>query len=857
MRTPPANVDSAHLRHQNELLLVQRLRVSLWIMLLGLVLLTARDLWRDPLPILPTYAVRSAFALLLIALLQALRRPRLATHSLALAIVASVALCVEATAVSILRHDTVTTSLILGSGCMFAATLFPWGLRPQLATVICAELAVLANAWWVAGSLAPALGYTGTAAVVMFAASVYVAYELERQRGLVVQRTLALRNSEAHFRTLIENVSDLVGIVDVDGIVQYASPSHERMLGYPAAGLVGTNAIALVHPDDVPALIQSWAPAIVDQPGTAQVVEWRARHRDGSWRYLETIGRKLGEQPLAIVTSRDITERKRMEAALEFSNTMLSTEQQTSIDGILVVDEQRHVISMNQRFVDMWGVPPDCVASDADAPVLEWVLAKVADAQTFLARVTYLYEHRDERSREEIELLDGRAFDRYSAPMLGPDGRYHGRVWYFHDVTDRKRAAEELCRAKDAAEAANRAKSEFLANMSHEIRTPMNGIIGMADLLADTPLATEQREYLELMQSSADALMAVINDILDFSKIEAGRFDIDRIDFPLRDCLEQTVKIFRLRAQEKGLRLTVQVPPDVPDALVGDPARLRQIVLNLVGNAIKFTEHGDVNVAVQPKDIAPGSVELHFTVRDTGIGVPPEKQQGIFTAFQQVDSSTARKYGGTGLGLTISAKLVEMMHGRIWVESAVGAGSTFHFTACFTVQPAAATHPRSAPAATCTATREAYSTSRSLHVLLAEDNVVNQKLSTRLLEKHGHTVEVAATGAAAVSAFDREAFDVVLMDVQMPEMDGFEATAAIRAREQMSDTHIPIIAMTAHALKGDEERCLQAGMDGYVAKPIQPSRLFSLIDSLLPLGPPTAAAPVEPPPARTAAEATG
>ena len=555
-------------------------------------------------------------------------------------------------------------------------------------------------------------------------------------------------------------------------------------------------------------------------------------------------------------------------------------------------------------------------------------------------------------------------------PLYDKNGQVTGIAGVGRDITKRREAEREMQRAREAAEAASQAKSEFLANMSHEIRTPLNGVMGMTDLALDTQLTPEQREYLETVKTSSDSLLTVINDILDFSKIEAGKIDLEAVDFNLRDCLELTLKTVAVRADEKGLELLCEVAPEVPELVRGDSTRLRQVVMNLVGNAIKFTDRGEVALKVQVEAQEGQDRVLRFTVADTGIGIPAEKRELIFAPFSQADTSTTRKYGGTGLGLTISTRLVEMMGGRIWVESEVGRGSQFHFTARlgaadakeikvetiappevlrgvkvllvddnqtnrrilegmlgrwqmhstsvedgeealaqlsaareagkpfgliltdmhmpkmngFTLVERIRTRPELAtatimmltssghrgdaarcqelgvaayllkpirqselreaiarvlgareqdgaiPLITRFSVQDAREPSSFLRVLLAEDNAVNQRLAVRLLEKRGHHVVVAGNGREALEALEKGSFDLVFMDVQMPEMDGLEATAAIRDKEKSSGLHQPIIALTAHAMKGDREKCLAGGMDGYLTKPIRPPELDGILE---------------------------
>ncbi|MCP3957303.1 MAG: ammonium transporter [bacterium] len=483
-----------------------------------------------------------------------------------------------------------------------------------------------------------------------------------------------------------------------------------------------------------------------------------------------------------------------------------------ALDAIITIGEKGEIVGWNPQAEALFGwsreeaMGQDVFELITAQPDREVTRSGLFSFLTAGGESTYI----DQRVEVSGIDRDGRQFPMEATFTMAAHGEKMEFNLFLQDITERHRARRALQLAKEAAESAGRAKSEFLANISHEIRTPMNGILGITELMLDTEITSRQRGYLEMIKASADSLLVLLNDILDFSKVEAGKLDFQEIGFNLRDHLSGILGALEVEAAEKGLALECRVQPEVPDGLVGDPARLGQILINLVSNAIKFTAEGEVVVDVGVDEASETEAVLRLTVRDTGVGIPEEKQERIFKAFEQADTSTTRQFGGTGLGLTISRRLVEKMGGRIWVESQPGSGSSFHFTARFALMDEAA------------ALRSlADGESERRRALVVEDNRINQVVAQGMLERWQIVSEIASSGTEALAALEEQAFDLVLLDMNMPDMDGFEVTAAIREADRESGGHIPVIAMTANVLPGDRERCLEAGMDGYVAKPIE------------------------------------
>jgi two-component system, sensor histidine kinase and response regulator len=775
---------------------------------------------------------------------------------------------------------------------------------------------------------------------------------------------------ERKFRTLFEAANDAIFIL-YDGLFVDCNVRGLDHFGLSRDQLIGQS-LLLFMPSTQPdgrnsqeKLTETMKGVLAGAPYSG---EWIHRRPNGDLVCAEIRASSLdlGGKVYVQAIVRDITERKKTEEQLLWKTAFFEAQVNSALDGILVIDHEGKKIIQNQRLADLWSVPQEFAEAIDDRQQLEWVIKQNKYPQQFIERVTYLYAHPDDVSRDEIELVDGKILDRYTAPVRGKDGKHYGRIWSFHDVSERKRTELELRDAKTAAEDANRAKSEFLANMSHEIRTPMNGVIGMTELLLDTDLSPQQIEYGETIRLSAEALLTIINDVLDLSKIESGRLECEISDFDLFETIEGTIEVITSQAQAKGVEVLSLVESGVPTRLRGDAGQLRQVLTNVLGNAVKFTARGEVSLRVSVQTETQTEALLQFEIKDTGIGVSPEAQTRIFQAFEQADGSTARKFGGTGLGLAISKRLVEMMGGKICVESTPGKGSIFRFNVQLAKQsnacsklvadhhlahcralivddnetssqflhdqvtswnmrngtarsgPEALRLLRSAavegdpytmsiidmqmpqmdgltlartiksdpalaatklimlmpfgktlshdelrgagiaairskpvrqstlfnclsnamtsdelPAKAVNSLSEAVSTSTAGsrgRILIVEDNRINQLVALGQLKTLGYDAKVASNGLSALEALKSVHFDAVLMDCQMPEMDGYETTAEIRLRES---GHTWIIAMTANAMSGDREKCLAAGMDDYVSKPTRINELGVALERAL------------------------
>ncbi len=645
-------------------------------------------------------------------------------------------------------------------------------------------------------------------------------------------------NSDELYHSLVDRLPIHVTRIDLEGRITFANQTFSDLLGKPVEELLGRTDFDLSPPE----LAEKYQEDNRQVAASGKALHAIEENRlDGLLSYYEVwkipVYNLCGQVVEIQAVFWDVTEREENRAALARERDLLRTLMDSLPDLIYVKDVQGNYITVNRSLQRLWGNPP--LDTIVGRNVFDFVRDDLADAYAEVDMDVLRNDRAVVDCEEQVMTSTGerRIYSTTKVPLHDQAGNVSGLVGIDRDITRRKQAEEELRKARLAADAANRAKSDFLANMSHEIRTPLNAVIGITDLLLDGELGQVHRDYLEIIRDSGESLMVVINDILDFSKIEAGRLELESKALHLSGVIQNATKALVIRAHDRQLQLICQIDPSVPDWVKGDAVRLRQVLTNLVGNAIKFTPQGQVFVIVDCVSSNDERASVQFMVRDTGIGIPQHKLEHIFKAFVQADASTTRRFGGTGLGLAICTRLVVAMGGKLQVSSRVGVGTEFFFTLNFVKTDRPNEEPTEAERLSTAANDGAEETDpdspkpmkSTLQILLVEDSLMNQVLAIGILQREGHVVTVANNGVEAVEAFEASPFDLILMDVQMPEMDGLQATAAIRQIEATKGGHTPILAMTAHALTGDRERCLAAGMDGYLAKPVRLNDLLRAI----------------------------
>jgi len=678
----------------------------------------------------------------------------------------------------------------------------------------------------------------------------------------------ALKESEEKFQLFVDFAYDCETWLGPDGNYVYVSPSCKRITGYSAEEFMRNShlSVDIVHPEDRESFEQHRNQHFTEKNGSAHI-DYRIITIKGETRWVShmcqpVFGRK-GEWLGRRASNRDITEHKMAEVMLSTSKEQLKFIIDNSSDVAyrrdLRIDRFDYLSPAIEEVTgfsidEMYAFRTDDMTARVHPDDLNVVPIKFKNLKEIKSVIEYRFKCKDGMYRwlsDSFRIL------------ADSHGNPHYRIGVVRNITERKKMEEdlrrskdeleqrvaertlwlqranealqyemmkhketavELLKAKDAADAAVEAKAEFLANMSHEIRTPLNAVIGLTGILLNMDLKPDQKEYIETIRSSGDTLLAVINDILDFSKIDSGKMKLEYQPFDLQSCVEDSLDLVAQKAKEKGLNLAYRIENSAPSTIVGDPTRLRQILINLLSNAVKFTEQGSVEVFVTSEALDDGKCNLHIAVRDSGIGIPQDKMDKIFQSFSQADMSTTRKYGGTGLGLAISKRLVEVMGGEIRVESVEGIGSTFHFTLPVDAYLGHLPKPEE------TLPQRKSDEHVNLRILLAEDNTVNQKVMLHMLKYLGYRADIAANGVEVLKAMELESYDLVLMDIQMPEMDGFETAQEIRRRWPNGPM---IIALTAYAMDGDREKCLCAGMDDYIAKPVKVDDLVALLNNVI------------------------
>ena len=610
----------------------------------------------------------------------------------------------------------------------------------------------------------------------------------------------------------------------------YTNRNAGAFLGYTSdeiAALGGAFLPAVVHPDELEKMFAHVAGHRTLGDGQVVESEWRFRKADGEWRYLwlrEAVFKRDADGHVVQImgTAQDVTERKRATEALAANERLFREFVRHTPAAVAMLDTEMRYLQTSDRWITDYNLAGQEIVGRSHYDVFpdipdHW---KEIHSRVLRGEIAACDEDPFHRANGDTEWLQWAA-----RPWFKATGEVGGLIFFTQVITERKAMEEELRQARDAALESARLKAEFLANMSHEIRTPMNGIIGMAHMLLDSDLDEEQRDFAETIRTCSESLLGLLNDILDFSKIDAGKLDFSSVDFSPREVADGALSLLAPQAREKGLGFAATVSSDVPQVLRGDPQRLRQVLVNLVGNAVKFTDSGEVTLSIRLLEASSSQVTLRFEVRDTGIGISDEVRERLFQAFSQGDGSTTRRFGGTGLGLAISKRLVHMMSGAIDVESVLGVGSCFSFSASFDTAKDAEPRGERAPAR---ATPLPLTSAQ--RVLVAEDNTVNQKVIRGQLEKLGCSVDVVANGRDAVAAAMSAQYDIVLMDCQMPIMDGYAAATSLKEARRAGDRGVPIIAMTASAMIGERERCIEAGMDDYVTKPVDANGLRAVIE---------------------------